>query len=214
MGTIADKDREQLKTIFQSLVHPVHIIMFTQEFECESCKMTRELVEVVTGLSEKITLEIFDFMKDKDQARKHRIDKIPAFLLLGDRDYGIRFFGIPGGYEFTTLIQDILVVSRRDHGLPHEAVGTLSGIDKPVHIQVMISPGCPYCAQAVHMAHRFAMALSTVTADMVETTEFPYLATKYNVHGVPKIIINEKYSFVGSMPEKEFAQEILKALQK
>jgi glutaredoxin-like protein len=214
MGTIADKDRERLKTIFEALIHPVHIIMFTQEFECEFCRMTRELLEEVTGLAEKISLEIFDFVNDKDQAQKYRIDKIPAILLIGDRDYGIRFFGMPGGYEFTTLIQDFLMVSRRDHGLPHEVVSTLSGIENPVHIQVMISPGCPYCAQAVHMAHRFAMAVSAITADMVETTEFPYLATKYNVQGVPKIIINEKHSVVGSMPEKEFAQEILKALQK
>lgn len=214
MGTIADKDREQLKTFFQSLANPVKIILFTQEFECEFCKIARELLEEVSGLSEKIVLEVCDFVRDKDRVEQYRIDKIPATVILGDRDYGIRFFGVPGGYEFTALVQDILAVGRRDPGLPPEVIGELSKIDKPVHIQVMISPACPYCAQAVHMAHQFAMAGDTIRADMVETTEFPYLATKYNVHGVPHVIVNETHSFVGSKPEHAFLQEILTALRR
>ncbi|MFZ5906054.1 MAG: protein disulfide oxidoreductase [Nitrospirota bacterium] len=213
MGTIADKDREQLVTFFQSLANPVKIILFTQEFECQFCKMARELLEEVSGISGKISLEIYDFVRDKDRTDQYGIDKIPATVILGDRDYGIRFFGVPGGYEFTALVQDILAVGNRDPGLPQDVMHDLAKVYKPVHIQVMISPACPYCANAVHTAHRFAMAADAIRADMVETTEFPYLATKYNVHGVPHIVVNETYSFVGSKPEKEFLQEILKALQ-
>lgn len=213
MGTIADKDREQLVTFFQSLANPVKIILFTQEFECQFCKIARELLEEVSGISGKISLEIYDFVRDKDRTDQYGIDKIPATVILGDRDYGIRFFGVPGGYEFTALVQDILAVGNRDPGLPQDVMHDLAKVDKPVHIQVMISPACPYCANAVHTAHRFAMAADAIRADMVETTEFPYLATKYNVHGVPHIVVNETYSFVGSKPEKEFLQEILKALQ-
>lgn len=214
MGIISEKDREQLIKIFKPLVNDVRIVMFTQEFECEYCKVTRELIEEVSGLSDKISLEVHDFVKEADLAKNYGVDKIPATLLLGDRDYGIRFYGVPAGYEFTTFIEDVINVSRRDPGLPKEVLDLLTSVDRPVHIQVMISPTCPYCARAVRTAHRFAMANGYIRGDMIGITEFPYLAIKYSVQGVPKIIINEKYSVVGDIPETEFAQAVLKAIEK
>jgi glutaredoxin len=90
----------------------------------------------------------------------------------------------------------------------------LAKIDQPVHMQVLISPTCPYCPGAVRTAHRFAMASDHITADMVESSEFPFLAVKYNVHGVPHTVINEEHSVAGSRPEMEVAQAILKAIGK
>jgi glutaredoxin-like protein len=214
MGILAEKDREQLIKIFKSLVNDVRIVMFTQEFECEYCKVTRELLEEVSGLSDKISLEVHEFVKEAELAKNHGVDKIPATLLLGDRDYGIRFYGVPTGYEFSSLVEDIIDVSHRNPGLPNEVLTQLSKVNQPVHIQVIISPTCPYCARAVRTAHRFAMANDYITGDMVEASEFPYLSVKYNVQGVPKIIINEEHSIVGSIPEIEFAQAVLKAIGK
>jgi len=47
---------------------------------------------------------------------------------------------------------------------------------------------------------------------MIELAEFPDIAEKYNVQGVPKIIINDTHVVTGEMPEADFAQEILKAV--
>lgn len=140
MGIIKDEDREQLQKAFQTLEKPVKLIMFTQAMECEHCKMTREMVEEVAGLSGKISAEIHDFVKDAARAKKYRVDKIPAIVVMGEKDYGIRFFGVPAGYEFTTLIEDILDVSRGKHGLDDKIVAELKKVDQPVHLQVMISP--------------------------------------------------------------------------
>ena len=214
MAIISEKDQKQLTNIFKSLSNDVKIVVFTQEFECEHCKMTRGLLEEVAALSEKITLEVHDFVKEADLAKKYGIDKIPATILLGDRDYGIRFYGVPAGYEFTSLIEDIIDVNRQDAGLPKEVLNELSKIDKPVHIKVLISPTCPYCARAVRTAHRFAMSNEHIIADMVELSEFPHIAVKYNVQGVPKIVINEEHSLVGSVPDIEFAQAVFKAIGK
>ncbi len=212
MALISDKDRKQIKNIFRTLSKDVKIIMFTQEIECEHCKLTRELLEEVSALSKKIFLEVYDFVKDADLAKEYNVDKIPATIILGDIDYGIRFYGMPAGYEFTALIQDILYVSLRDPKLSEEILSDLSKINKPVHIQVLISPTCPYCAQAVLTAHRFAIANQNVKADMVELTEFPHLSVKYDVKGVPKIVINERYSIVGNLSERDFVSFILKAI--
>jgi alkyl hydroperoxide reductase subunit AhpF len=108
----------------------------------------------------------------------------------------------------------MIMISRREPGLSKEVLDELSKVDQPVHIQVMISPTCPYCAATVGTVHRFAMASDHITGDMVELAEFPHLAVKYNVQGVPKIIINEKESFTGVLPDMDFAKAVLKALGK
>ncbi len=140
MGMIEEKDREQLLKTFEALDKPVRLIMFTQEKECEYCKTTRELTEELAGLSDKIEAVVHDFVKDADLAKQYGVDKIPAIVVEGEKDYGIRFFGIPAGYEFTTLIEDILAVSRSRPDLSEEVISELTKINKPVHIQVMISP--------------------------------------------------------------------------
>ena len=213
-GVIKEEDKKALKKAFEELQNDVKLLMFTQETECEFCSVTREIVEEVAALSEKITAEVRDFVKDAELAKKHGVDKIPAIVLIGEKDYGIRFFGVPAGYEFATLIQDIVDVSRRDPGLPKEVLDELAKVDKPVHMQVMISPTCPYCPRAVRTAHRFAMASEHITADMVEISEFPHLAVKYQVQGVPKTVINEEHSIVGAQPEMESAKAVLRAIGK
>ena len=140
MGIIKDEDKQQLQKAFGTLEKPVKLVMFTQETECEHCKLTREMIEEVAGLSGKITAEIHDLVKDAELAKKYGVDKIPATVVMGEKDYGIRFFGVPAGYEFTTLIEDILDVSRAKHGLDDKTVAELEKVDQPVHLQVMISP--------------------------------------------------------------------------
>jgi glutaredoxin-like protein len=214
MAMIQEKDRTQISTIFNALQNEVKIVTFTQEFECEFCRMTRELAEELQGLSAKIRVEVYDFVKNPDIVKKYTIDKIPATVVLGEQDYGIRFYGVPAGYEFTSLIEDIMYVSRRNPDLPKDILIELAKVDQPVHIQVLTSPTCPYCALAVRSAHRFAMVNDYIVSDMVELTEFPNLAVKYNVQSFPKIIINEHHSFPGLPTDMDFVNAILKAIGK
>jgi alkyl hydroperoxide reductase subunit AhpF len=102
--------------------------------------MTRELLQEVKELSEKISLEIYDFVKDANAVKQYNIVRIPATVIAGDRDYGIRFYGMPAGYEFTSLVEDIVDVSIRKPNLSTDVLSELDKVDRPVHIQVMISP--------------------------------------------------------------------------
>jgi glutaredoxin-like protein len=204
MGLLAEKDREYLKNEFQSLNRPVKMVVFTQERECQYCRETRELSEELAELSPQIATEIVTFDPAGAAAKQYAVDKIPAIALVADGpepiDYGIRFYGIPSGYEFSTLIEGIMMVSKGDSGLPAEIKQQVAGIDKPVHMQVFITPTCPYCPQAVHLAHQMAMENPNVRADMVEAIEFPHLSNKYNVMGVPRTVINEDYHLEGAAP--------------
>ena len=140
MGVLKEKDKEKVANILKGIEKDVKIAMFTQEMECPHCEMTRTMLEEVSGLSDRLSLEVHDFVADADLAKKYGVDKIPATVLLGDKDYGIRFYGVPAGYEFNVLIEDIMDVGKRDPGLSKEVMTELARVDRPVHMQVLISP--------------------------------------------------------------------------
>ena len=125
-------------------------------------------------------------------------------------DSGIRFFGIPGGYEINSFLSALLAVSGRVEPLPPAVQARISKIDKPVHIQVFVTPTCPYCPGAVVTAHRLALENSHVRADMVESNSFVPLSIKYQVSGVPKTVINETNDLVGAQPITALLDEIEK----
>ncbi len=140
MAFIQDKDRTVVQTRFEELDQPVKLINFTQDVECMYCRETRQLMKEITELSDKITLEEYDFVADEDAVKRYSIDKIPATVVEGDKDYGIRFFGIPAGYEFGTLVEDIIMVSKGDSGLEPETRLALATLNEPVHLQVFVTP--------------------------------------------------------------------------
>lgn len=205
MSLLSEKDRQHLIKEFAGLQHPVHLVVFTQDMECQFCRETRQIAEEVAGLSDLISLKVYDLVRDAEIAAEYGIDRIPATILMqgGEtpKDYGIRYLGVPSGYEFTSLIHDILMVGRGDSGLAEPTRQWLAALTTPVHLQVFVTPTCPYCPRAVLLAHQFAMESDMVTADMVEATEFPDMAIKYSVMGVPRTVINETVYQEGAAPE-------------
>jgi glutaredoxin-like protein len=193
--------REQVKQQLADLAGPVRLVMFTQEFECEYCAETRQLVEEIAELSDQLEAEIYDFVADEEKAQELGVDKIPAVAVIGEDDYGIRFYGIPSGYEFTSLLEAVRMAATGQPDLSDETVEFLSSLSEPVHMQVFVTPTCPYCPQAVVLAHKMAIASPMVRADMVEAQEFPHLVTKYQVMGVPRTVINEATHIEGAAPE-------------
>ncbi len=210
------KDVEETisKRFEQELKNPVKLVFFTQEMECPFCVQTRQLLEAVANLSDKIGLEIYDFVNDKEKADQLGIDKIPGLAIINEQDYGIRFFGIPSGYEFQTLIEGISLVSSGDSTLPTKAVEALAkAATKPVKIQIMVIPTCPVCPVVGAMAFQFAVANTNISVDIVEIAEFPNFANKYNVIGTPKVVINETIQFEGLVPPGQFITHIQQAAQ-
>ena len=214
MALLSEKDRKYLINEFNNKLNKeVKLIYFSQEIECNYCRETREILNELIGLSDKIKLEEYNFVNDKEMVEKYNIDKIPAIAVIGDKDYGIRYFGVPAGYEFSSLIEDIIDISNETTDLSENTKNKLKTIDKEIHIQVFVTPTCPYCPGAVRTAHKFAIESEYIRGDMVESTEFPQLANKYGVYAVPKIVINESISFEGALPEDNFLDYILSALK-
>ncbi len=218
MALLSERDQNYLRDTFSKLTRKVKLLMFTQEHECQYCKETRQIVEELAGLSDKLEAEIVTFDPESEIAKQYGIDKIPAIVVLGQEgdqfvDYGIRFFGIPSGYEFSTLVEDIVMVGKGESELSEQTKEVLRKLDKPVHIQVFVTPTCPYCPRAVFLAHQMAFESPMVTADMVEAIEFPHLAQKYSVMGVPRTVINEDFHIEGAVPEPMVVAKLQEALR-
>jgi glutaredoxin-like protein len=213
MPLLNEEIAEYVKQELADLAGPVRLVMFTQEFECDYCAETRQLVEEVAALSDQLMAEIYNFVIDKEKAEELGIDKIPAVAVIGAEDYGVRLYGIPSGYEFTSLLHAIRTVAAGKPELTEETLATLAELTEPVHIQVFVTPTCPYCAGSVVLAHQLAVASPMVRADMVEATEFPQLAIKYQVMGVPRTVINETVHIEGAAPEPMVLDKVQEVLE-
>lgn len=140
MPMLKQEDREEVSRQLKGLANSVQLVMFTQTIECEFCAETRDLVEEVASLSDKVDAVVYNFVTDKDKADDYGIDKIPAIAVVGEKDFGVRFYGIPAGYEFTALIEAIKIVSTGQSGLSDPTKEALAEIDEPVHFQVFVTP--------------------------------------------------------------------------
>jgi len=202
MALFDEKVTGQLKEILSQMKETVEVAFVTQEIECPACKGTREFLEEVVSLSDKLSFKTLDFVKDQKAREELGVDKIPAMVIVDGKggNTGMKFYGLPGGYEINSFLQSLLEASGQKEALPGEVADRIAAIKKDVHIQVFVSLGCPYCSQAVSTAHRLALENSHVKADMVESSTFPHVANKYDVSSVPKIIINETHELIGNHP--------------
>ncbi|HTS67414.1 MAG TPA: hypothetical protein VMO17_00405 [Terriglobia bacterium] len=140
MGLLQDSDVAEIHQRLEGMTSPVKLIHFTQELNLEYGREARQLLEELAQISDKLSLETYNFLIDKDKAAEYAIDKVPATVIRNSKDYGIRFFGLPAGYEFSVLIDGILAASKGDSGLLPESREKLARISQPLHLQVFTTP--------------------------------------------------------------------------
>lgn len=211
---------EQIRQAFDEIKEPVQVLLFTSSKNCDYCNETKQLLEEVIELNGKIALSVHDIDQETDLARRYSVTNIPGIVIAARdeqevKNLGIQFSGIPSGHEFSTLITDILMVSRRDSGLDAKTREYLQNLNEPLLLQVFVTPTCPYCPRAVLLAHQMAMENpQMIIAEGVEATEFPELANRFNVRGVPQTVINSGAGMVvGAVPEQNLLAQIRQAMQ-
>lgn len=149
MAIVSKRDQDTIRTLFdKEVLEPVELAYFTQKqsallmpgHECRYCQETRELLEEVSGLSDKLHLKVHDFVAEAALASTAGIGQIPALELKGKAKGRVRFFGVPSGYEFSTLIESIVDVAKGETRLSSAAKAQLATLTNPVHIQVFVTP--------------------------------------------------------------------------
>ena len=212
MALVNDEVARELRQEFTKLTHPVRLAVFSQALADPESEQVKRLVEEVAALDPRLSTEAHNFVLETEKAQALGIQRTPAIAILGpDRDYGIRMYGTPAGYEFGTLVDAILDVSSGDSGLSQPTRDALAALNRPVHVQVFSTPTCPYCPPAVLMAFRFAIESDKVTADGIEVTSYPELAQRYRISSVPKTVVSNKLEFVGAGPEAMLLKHVQEA---
>jgi glutaredoxin-like protein len=205
---LTDEVRGQIRQALSGLTGPVKLITFTQELDCQYCPEDRMLVQEIAALSDRLQFETHDFVLERPLAEKYRIERTPALVVEGARDYGIRFYGIPAGFEFASLLEAIKMASAGSAELSPFIREQLRTLTLPLDIKVFVTLTCPYCPIQVNLAHRMAMASELITASMVESTEFPELAAQFKVLGVPRTVVNNTIQIEGTMPDDVFVSRL------
>ncbi len=140
MGLLRDTDVAEIWARLQPMTSPVKLVHFTKELNLEYGREARQLLEELSQISDKLSLETHDFLLDKEKVAEYAVDKVPATVIRNGKDYGIRFFGLPAGYEFAALLDGILAVSQGDSGLQPESREKLAQLTQPLHLQVFTTP--------------------------------------------------------------------------
>ena len=219
MRLILEKDAQSLRRhLADRLVGPVTIDYYTTppaapvtgraaSFTYPTREEGRDLLEDVAALSDRITLRVHEARTGIETPGQ----RVPALVLTGAAKGRVRFFGVPTGLEFATLLEGLTMVARGTSELTAATKAALETVGRAVHIQVFVTPTCPFCPRAAATALQMAVESAHVTADVVDAAEFPDLAERYGVQGVPKIVVNETTTFVGAQPEMRFLAHILRA---
>lgn len=151
MSLLTEDQRAQIKEhLDQHMVDPIDIVHFTQaesplvvpgRHECQYCKETRELLQEFSDLSDKVRLTVYDLVRDREQAERYGIDSVPATIFSSQHSKGvIRYFGVPSGYEFAAVLEDLIDLSQPGSGLSADTLAKLAGLTQDVHIRVFVTP--------------------------------------------------------------------------
>jgi len=146
MSLLAPADQDKLRESFSAMSSPVRLLFFTQTLGCETCLQTRQILDELPALSDKIAIEEVNFVLEQEKAALYGIDRVPAIVVIGQdaagvaRDSRIRFLGAPSGYEFISLVQAVLLVGGRGSNLDEASRERVAAVAKPTTIQVFTTP--------------------------------------------------------------------------
>jgi len=196
----------------QGLPRPVSLIAFGDP-DSEPCTAVRQLAEEIAAAVPEVRAVALGRAAAAEAFAAFGVDEVPALAVTPDPklrpDNGIRFFGFPGGYEFDSLLDAIVRVAAGEPGLAPEMVEFLAGLGSTaLHLEVFVTPTCPYCPRMVQLAHRMALLHPAVRADMIDASEFPHWAAHYEVRGVPLTVVNGALRIEGLVPERRLLQQL------
>lgn len=214
MALLNPQVQSQIQETLADLSRPIQILIRHNPDGCEMCAETQELVEEIAGLHDLVNVEI---VMQHDEGLPQEFQGAAMIKILasdeqdGWVDYGVAFHGIPSGYELTSLIEAIVLVSNGDSRLTEATREALAKIEAEVDIHVYVTTTCPYCPRAVILAHQMAIESPHLRAAMVEAMEFPDASQQRGVSSVPHSIINNLIDVIGAVPEPQLLVEVKRA---
>jgi alkyl hydroperoxide reductase subunit AhpF len=149
VALLSPADQQTLRNEFAAITRPVRLLFFTQTIGCETCPQTRQILDELPVLSDKITIEEINLVLDGEKAKQYGVDRTPSIALAYKesevdeadlKDSRIRFVGTPAGYEFMSLVAAVLLVGGREPSLSAASRAYLAAVNKPMTLQVFTTP--------------------------------------------------------------------------
>jgi alkyl hydroperoxide reductase subunit F len=167
---------EQLKSVFGKLEGNIELV-YSESSHDKQAELV-EMLEQVASTSDKIT------------ARRSGEKTVAPFfeIIRNNEKCGVRFSGIPGGHEFTSLI---LAILNSDHQgkLPDEAIiNRIRGLKGPINLKTYISLSCENCPEVVQALNIMAIFHPEFTHEMVDGAFFQDETKALGIQGVPSVI--------------------------
>jgi glutaredoxin-like protein len=215
---IPSQEKPRLKREFRKhLKADVRLRLYTQRpspiaipgRDCRYCPQVQQLMEELASLSPKLDLETVEYHIEREKAQQDEVSRIPAVVIGADSGKWVRFYGLPLGYELPILVESIKALSRGNTRLSVNSRKQLRRVDKPVHLQVFVTPGSETSAGMALLALSMAVESANVHTDVIEVEEFPDMARRYGVRQVPLTVINEFTSVSGMVSEAELLEKVL-----
>ncbi len=214
MSILKDHEREYVENVFRLVANQVTLSFFRKQPENHAERETLTILDEISSISDMIKLKVYDFEKDKAEVKKFQIDKVPAIVVEGDKDFGIRFYGVPSGFLISSLIEDVVQISKNDSELSTATKQKLKEVDHSLNLEVFVKPTSPYSPSLVNIAHRMAMESEHISAHLVNIENYPHLAMRFNIQDVPHTVVNGKESVEGALDEQDFTDKILSVYRK
>ena len=186
----------------------VRLRVFAVPDHCVFCNTVEELVGKLSEMSEKITVLRSGFDPEEPAAKDYGIERHPAIVIDGKRDYGMMFSGIPMGFQFGVLVEDLVMASTGKTDLSEEVKIKLRSVKSPVNLQVFTLPDCSGSPRVARAAHKFCIENVNITAEIIDALEFRELAAEKQVLETPKTLINGKVEIQGVVPERDLAERV------
>ena len=213
MISLTPRDLKWIQQTLGRLKDDVTFVYFTEETSCRHCQQEQDFLLELSDLATKLHLEVHNFPIDREIADPYGVDKVPGTVLVGKKDYGVRYYGMPSGFEFEAFMEDVLRVSEGESRLSHVTKEKLGARSMPLHIEVVTTAACPFLMTAVRIAHQLAIESEGITADMVDAVDFPDIVQQYDLLGAPTVVINETYQFYGVLLDHDLLPPFIKGAQ-
>jgi len=209
---IGVEDTKEIGRLFRSrLKDEVEVVLFISDRSSAFCSETRQLLEEVAFLDDRVKLKVLDLEKEASRAREMAVDLAPTIVVVAPNGAKLFFVGTPAGRQLRSLVEGIVDASRGRSEMDEETRSVIGRVNAQTVIRVFVTTFCPYSPLVVRSAHRFALENRNIRSIMVETTAFPELAKKYDVLGVPRTVIDDVVGFDGAPAENAFAKMVLEA---
>jgi|GEM_PF-4376064 len=196
----------------QRLHRPLELFVFADT----STRTGTDCLHIATSIAEltpKVRLHHIPSL-EHDAAKCLNIRRMPAFVVMDENcnHHGIVHYGIPVGYDFAAFLNTLIEVSEGKADLCPTSHRRLTALDQKIQLQVFVGPKCPYCPIATHFANQFSIASELISAETINTFQFPDWVEAYQIQALPTVLINDKVRMIGIPAESTFLDHLFEAL--